>query len=175
LDVLLSLPFSRSAFERLLPHLPDLKSFNVWSVLKSSFGPLSGTRETDVVLDFFGLRGVDASLGQIAVRNKSFPERPAFGEPLMRHYFCFSPKADAQRPPLNDRFRGKSRHHRLTMSAYVPEWKLRLRRAAYVHYRLVLECPIIKVAKRGTIRKSIGHDARLSVVMARAAFGDRPR
>jgi hypothetical protein len=90
LDVLLSLPFSRSAFERLLPHLPDLKSFNVWSVLKSSFGPLSGTRETDVVLDFFGLRGVDASLGQIAVRNKSFPERPAFGEPLMRHYFCTS-------------------------------------------------------------------------------------
>jgi len=29
-----------SAFERWLPHLPDLKSFNVWSVLKSSFGPL---------------------------------------------------------------------------------------------------------------------------------------
>ena len=29
----------------------------------------------------------------------------------------------------------------------------RLRRVAYVHYWLVLECPIIKVAKRGTIRK----------------------
>jgi len=91
---LLGLSFSRSAFERLLQHLPDLKSFNVWSVLKSSFGPLSGTRETDVVLDFFGLRGVDASLGQIAVRNKSFPERPAFGEPLKRHYFCFWPECE---------------------------------------------------------------------------------
>ena len=92
--MLLSLSFSMSAFERLLPHLPDLKSFNVWSVLKSSFGRLTGTRDTDVVLDFFGLRGVDASLGQIAVRNESFPERSAFGEPLMRHYLCFWHNAD---------------------------------------------------------------------------------
>jgi len=29
-----------------------------------------------------------------AVRNKSFPERPAFGEPLIRHYFCFCHLAD---------------------------------------------------------------------------------
>src|SRR5260370_2562094 len=110
-DVLLSLSFSRSAFKRLLPHLPDLKSFNVWSVLKSSFGPLSGTRDTDVVLDFFGLRGVDASLGQIAVRNRSFPEMPAFGEPLMRHYFCFWPEADLRQAPINVCLLGKSRHY----------------------------------------------------------------
>jgi len=29
-----------SAFEQSLPRLPDLKSFNAWSVRKSSFGPL---------------------------------------------------------------------------------------------------------------------------------------
>jgi hypothetical protein len=38
LDVLLSPSFSRSGFERLLPHLPDLNSLNVWSVLKSFDG-----------------------------------------------------------------------------------------------------------------------------------------
>jgi hypothetical protein len=37
---LLSLTFSRRPLKRWLPHLPDLKSLNVWSVLKSSFGPL---------------------------------------------------------------------------------------------------------------------------------------
>jgi hypothetical protein len=48
-DVLQSLSFSMSAFERWLSRLPDLKSFNARSVLKSSFG-LSETRGTDVVL-----------------------------------------------------------------------------------------------------------------------------
>src|SRR5262245_521044 len=41
------------------------------------------------VPDLLSLRGVDASLGQIAVRNRSFPESPTRGQPLMRHYFCF--------------------------------------------------------------------------------------
>src|SRR5262245_32887631 len=41
------------------------------------------------VPDLLSLRGVDASLGQIAVRNRSFPESPTCGQALMRHYFCF--------------------------------------------------------------------------------------
>src|SRR5215472_8002820 len=40
------------------------------------------------VPDLLSLRGVDASLGQIAVRNRSFPESPTRDEPLIRHYFC---------------------------------------------------------------------------------------
>src|SRR5215472_14939059 len=40
------------------------------------------------VPDLLSLRGVDASLGQIAVRNRSLLESPTRDEPLIRHYFC---------------------------------------------------------------------------------------
>src|SRR5215469_18769050 len=39
------------------------------------------------VPDLLSLRGVDASLGQIAVRNRSFPESPTRDEPLIRLRF----------------------------------------------------------------------------------------
>src|SRR5262249_41900553 len=60
------------------------------------------------VPDLLGLRGVDASLGQIAVRNKSFRERPTFGEPLMRHYFCFWHLCGIARSRIDVRFRWNS-------------------------------------------------------------------
>jgi hypothetical protein len=111
----------------------------------------------------------------------SWPRRR--GHQISRHFAAVHfvrlwPEADFSTPSINVRFRVNKRHFEMSDRCLLypsKRRKLRLRQAAYVHYRLMLECPIIKVAKRGTIRKSIGHDPRLSVVMAGAAFDARPR
>ena len=66
------------------------------------------------VPDLLSLRGVDASLGQIAVRNRSFPESPTRDEPLIRlrfvavHESAFGTKRTSRHAQPMSAFGGKA-------------------------------------------------------------------